>query len=33
MSAILLVMKHGRIVDESRLPLAGGPQPRRWPVR
>jgi imidazolonepropionase-like amidohydrolase len=31
MKAILLVMKAGRIVDESRLPLAGGPQPRRWP--
>jgi imidazolonepropionase-like amidohydrolase len=27
---ITFVMKGGRIVDESRLPLAGGPQPRRF---
>jgi len=27
--SILLVMKAGEIVDESKLPLAGGPQPRR----
>lgn len=27
---IAFVMKGGRIVDESRLPLAGGPQPRRF---
>lgn len=27
---IVLVMKGGQIVDESRLPLAGGPQPRRF---
>jgi len=26
---IALVMKAGEIVDESRLPLVGGPQPRR----
>jgi imidazolonepropionase-like amidohydrolase len=30
--AIALVMKAGSIIDESRLPLAGGPQPRRWPA-
>jgi hypothetical protein len=24
-------MKGGSIVDESKLPLAGGPQKRRWP--
>jgi len=29
--AILMVMKAGEIVDESRLPLAGGPRPRRVP--
>jgi len=29
--AIVMVMKAGEIVDESRLPLAGGPQPRRTP--
>ncbi len=29
--AIVMVMKAGEIVDESRLPLAGGPQPRRMP--
>jgi len=28
---IVLVMKEGQIVDESKLPLAGGPQPRRMP--
>jgi imidazolonepropionase-like amidohydrolase len=28
--AIAFVMKNGRIIDESRLPLAGGPQPRRY---
>lgn len=28
---IALVMKNGEIIDESRLPLAGGPQPRRQP--
>ncbi len=28
---IALVIKNGEIVDESRLPLAGGPQPRRQP--
>src|SRR2546423_7578 len=27
--AIAFVMKAGQIVDESKLPLAGGPQPRR----
>jgi imidazolonepropionase-like amidohydrolase len=27
---IVLVMKGGKIVDESTLPLAGGPQPRRF---
>jgi len=27
---IVLVMKNGEIVDETRLPLAGGPAPRRW---
>jgi imidazolonepropionase-like amidohydrolase len=29
---IALVMKNGAIVDESRLPLAGGPRPRRFPA-
>ncbi|HWA91713.1 MAG TPA: amidohydrolase family protein [Rhizomicrobium sp.] len=29
--SILMVMKAGEIVDESKLPLAGGPQPRRLP--
>jgi imidazolonepropionase-like amidohydrolase len=29
--AIVLVMKGGRIVDESALPLAGGPVKRRFP--
>jgi imidazolonepropionase-like amidohydrolase len=29
---IAFVMKNGEIVDESRLPLAGGRQPRRFPV-
>lgn len=29
-AAIALVMKNGRIVDESLLPLAGGPQKARW---
>jgi imidazolonepropionase-like amidohydrolase len=29
--SIALVMKGGSIVDESKLPLAGGPQKRRWP--
>jgi imidazolonepropionase-like amidohydrolase len=28
---IALVMKAGKIVDESKLPLAGGPQKRRYP--
>jgi imidazolonepropionase-like amidohydrolase len=28
--AIALVMKAGAIIDESRLPLAGGPQPKRY---
>src|SRR5262249_48337311 len=28
--SILLVMKAGEIIDESKLPLAGGPQPRRF---
>jgi imidazolonepropionase-like amidohydrolase len=27
--AIVFVMKAGEIIDESKLPLAGGPQPRR----
>jgi len=27
--AIVFVMKAGQIIDESKLPLAGGPQPRR----
>jgi len=27
--AIVAVMKAGEIIDESKLPLAGGPQPRR----
>ena len=27
---IALVMKAGQIVDESKLPLAGGPQKRRF---
>jgi imidazolonepropionase-like amidohydrolase len=30
--AIAFVMKGGAIVDERSLPLAGGPQPRRWPA-
>jgi imidazolonepropionase-like amidohydrolase len=29
--AILFVMKAGQIIDESKLPLSGGPQPRRMP--
>ena len=29
--AIVMVMKAGAIIDESKLPLAGGPQPRRIP--
>jgi imidazolonepropionase-like amidohydrolase len=29
--AIVMVMKAGEIIDESKLPLAGGPQPRRMP--
>jgi imidazolonepropionase-like amidohydrolase len=29
--AIVFVMKNGRLIDESRLPLAGGPQKRRFP--
>jgi imidazolonepropionase-like amidohydrolase len=29
--AIVMVMKAGGIVDESKLPLAGGPEPRRMP--
>jgi imidazolonepropionase-like amidohydrolase len=28
--SIVFVMKDGRIVDESKLPLAGGAQPRRF---
>jgi imidazolonepropionase-like amidohydrolase len=28
---IALVMKNGTVLDESRLPLAGGSQPRRYP--
>lgn len=28
--AIVFVMKGGKLVDESKLPLAGGPQPRRF---
>jgi imidazolonepropionase-like amidohydrolase len=28
--SILFVMKDGRIIDESKLPLAGGRQPRRF---
>jgi imidazolonepropionase-like amidohydrolase len=31
--SIALVMKGGGIVDESKLPLAGGPQKRRWPAQ
>lgn len=30
--SIALVMKAGKIIDESKLPLAGGPQKRRWPA-
>ncbi len=30
--AIALVMKGGDLVDESKLPLAGGPQKRRYPA-
>jgi len=30
--AIALVMKNGQIIDESTLPLAGGPVKRRYPV-
>lgn len=30
--AIALVMKGGEVIDESRLPLAGGPQKRRYPT-
>jgi imidazolonepropionase-like amidohydrolase len=30
--SIVLVMKAGEIVDESKLPLAGGPQPKRFDV-
>ena len=29
---IALVMKAGQIIDESRLPLAGGVQKKRWPA-
>ncbi len=29
--SILFVMKAGQVIDESKLPLAGGPQPRRMP--
>lgn len=29
---IALVMKGGTIIDESRLPMAGGPQKKRWPA-
>ena len=29
---IALVMKGGDMIDESKLPLAGGTQKRRWPV-
>jgi imidazolonepropionase-like amidohydrolase len=28
--SIALVMKAGDVIDESKLPLAGGPQRRRW---
>jgi imidazolonepropionase-like amidohydrolase len=28
--AITWVMKNGELVDEAALPLAGGPQKRRW---
>jgi imidazolonepropionase-like amidohydrolase len=28
--AIVFVMKAGQIIDESKLSLAGGPQPRRF---
>ena len=28
--SILFVMKDGQIIDESKLPLAGGPQKRRF---
>jgi imidazolonepropionase-like amidohydrolase len=31
--SIALVMKGGAIIDESKLPLAGGPQKRRWPAQ
>ena len=27
---IAFVMKGGEIIDETKLPLAGGPQKRRW---
>lgn len=29
---IALVMKGGKILDESKLPLAGGPQKKRYPI-
>jgi hypothetical protein len=29
--AIVFVMKAGEIIDESKLSLAGGPEPRRMP--
>lgn len=29
---IALVMKNGKIIDESKLPLAGGPQKKRSPI-
>lgn len=28
--SVVLVMKDGRLIDESKLPLAGGPQPPRY---
>lgn len=31
--AITWVMKNGVLIDESELPLAGGPQKQRWPGR
>jgi imidazolonepropionase-like amidohydrolase len=31
--AIALVMKNGQLVDESTLPLAGGPVKRRYTAR
>jgi hypothetical protein len=28
--SVVLVMKDGRLIDESKLPLAGGPQQPRY---